>query len=388
MDHKTPVPTTRVAFTPCGGSGFTLIELLVVIAIIGVLVGLLLPAVQQAREAARRASCTNKIKQLSLAVMNYESAHRAFPPNGFSAELAKVSAGNAEANAYENWGWITIILPQLEQSALHDQSQTFLAGGGEPWDTGSKNGVASPFLVVIDDLRCPSEVQQQPSSTKNPGSNYRCNLGDRLFNLESRNDHDWRGPFGPNQIPKRVLAGQASPLRLCKIKDITDGLSQTFMLAEAATGAPRTDSLDTIHPSGLAAVSAIDRPDDCSADLVNGTYQTARSSSSVFGTEWGNANPGSTGFFTFMPPNGANCGMGGGQASPTAWNKTTATASSYHPNGLTTSMCDGSVRFINSDIDAGIGSTATWSSHYDSKLPSNYGIWGALGTHNAGEVVR
>ena len=95
---------------------FTLIELLVVIAIIGVLVGLLLPAVQQAREAARRSSCVNKLKQLQLAVLNYENVNRGLPSQGRSHEMYAIYQN---ANASNRWGWIVQILPFVEQVNLH-----------------------------------------------------------------------------------------------------------------------------------------------------------------------------------------------------------------------------------------------------------------------------
>src|SRR5688572_21241712 len=93
--------------------GFTLVELLVVIAIIGILVALLLPAVQAAREAARRMSCGNNLKQISLGLHNYHDTYKAFPAGWFDF-------GGA-ANNFESWGWSAMLLPFVEQQPLHDQ---------------------------------------------------------------------------------------------------------------------------------------------------------------------------------------------------------------------------------------------------------------------------
>lgn len=105
-------------------NGFTLVELLVVIAIIGILVGLLLPAVQAAREAARRMQCSNNLKQLGLAIHNYESAHRVFP-SGYVSYATSTGAAPPWANidpvtwdAAPGWGWAALILPQIEQSTI------------------------------------------------------------------------------------------------------------------------------------------------------------------------------------------------------------------------------------------------------------------------------
>ncbi len=102
--------------------GFTLVELLVVIAIIGILVGLLLPAVQAAREAARRIQCTNNLKQIGLALHNYESAHRRFPP-GFISRVTGPWPGGGNAPSPEagpGWSLFGLVLPQLEQANLHN----------------------------------------------------------------------------------------------------------------------------------------------------------------------------------------------------------------------------------------------------------------------------
>lgn len=121
--------------------GFTLVELLVVIAIIGILVGLLLPAVQQVREAARRASCANNIRQLALAVHNFESSHERFPPGFYNARASGSYVGYVEQfitqpfgsypNAKSNfYGWGFLILPYLEQKPLYDEFNRIDAIGG------------------------------------------------------------------------------------------------------------------------------------------------------------------------------------------------------------------------------------------------------------------
>src|SRR6516225_5762944 len=107
-------------------SGFTLIELLVVIAIIGVLIGLLLPAVQAAREAARRVQCVNNLKQIGLAVHNYESVNGCFPPGYLSAP----GIGFRDTNTGDwgpGWGWLTVLLSGVEQGNIYNSININLA---------------------------------------------------------------------------------------------------------------------------------------------------------------------------------------------------------------------------------------------------------------------
>ncbi len=110
-------------------AAFTLVELLVVIAIIGILVGLLLPAVQQIREAARRTSCLNNLKQIGLAAQNFESAFKTFPTAGGAAEEYWYESTGSK-HGYESGGWMFQILPYIEQNSLHDQRKQGWDGGG------------------------------------------------------------------------------------------------------------------------------------------------------------------------------------------------------------------------------------------------------------------
>ena len=133
--------------------GFTLIELLVVIAIIGVLIGLLLPAVQKVREAANRASCQNNLKQIGLALHNYHDAFKRFPP-GYVDANTKTSAdmgGTPDNDLGPGWGWASFLLPNLEQGNVYDRIN-FSVGVGMGVNVQISQQPLRIFLTCIEDL--------------------------------------------------------------------------------------------------------------------------------------------------------------------------------------------------------------------------------------------
>ena len=148
-------------------TGFTLIELLVVIAIIAVLIGLLLPAVQSAREAARRIACVNNVKQLGLAVMNYESANNALPP-----QQTMIITGNAQPTSYTSWGISARLAPFMEMGPMYAAMNFSLKYSDAVNTTVS--------YLQIKYLLCPSEINTQPQDPTKPFgvSNYGWSVGD------------------------------------------------------------------------------------------------------------------------------------------------------------------------------------------------------------------
>ena len=130
-----------------GQRGFTLIELLVVIAIIGVLVGLLLPAVQQAREAARRSACTNKMKQLGLAALNYESTNGRLPA---ATRTQEIYAIYQHTNSSPRWSGIVTLLPFIEQLPLHENLMARITStpGFRPWSWSRYNKYRAHRVAV------------------------------------------------------------------------------------------------------------------------------------------------------------------------------------------------------------------------------------------------
>lgn len=210
--------------------GFTLIELLVVIAIIAILIALLLPAVQQAREAARRTQCKNNLKQLGLALHNYHDVHRTFPSGWIAVDNGIQSPHEGISGA----GWGTMILPFLEQDNLYKQFDANLA----------INDTANLLFLdnVLPAFQCPSDPKPDRWQIEEEGS-----PGTILTELPTAN---YIGSFGTEELDGCENSPGVAPVNgngqcvgdgifyhnsKVRIRDITDGTTNTFMIGERLT---------------------------------------------------------------------------------------------------------------------------------------------------------
>lgn len=283
-------------------SGFTLVELLVVIAIIGVLIALLLPAVQQAREAARRSQCTNNMKQIGLAIHNYHDTYNAFPAGWI----------NRGSNGNPMYGWSVAILSFIEQGALYDA----LNPGQVPLVSrynSSFTAVDQELLQTpIDGYRCPSDVTGDTNDLVNFGntnhfpvatSNYVGNAGVDPANV---------GAAGTTGIPDSggIFFGNS----FLGFNNIVDGTTNTLMVAERDGGPSATAG----YTYEAAVWPGVGRNN---AGSNYGIPRTLLRAGFLINHDYGSSN---------------NRGKG---------------MSSLHPGGLNILLCDASVRFLPETTD-------------------------------------
>lgn len=355
--------------------GFTLVELLVVIAIIGVLVALLLPAVQQAREAARRMQCVNNMKQLGLAVHNFHDTNQFFPSGSHQPMFHGPNGRDDYSGGRDRWSYLVPLLPQIEQQPLYDVFVSNLLGISRPWHT-EDSGVRNPLTTTeISAFICPSDTNAKVRDGDRTRTNYHCNRGDQWLNW---NWNESRGVMGNGIHIRKTFAS------------LTDGSSNTMLISEAKTGVRGSRRVTESLGSGLG-VDASSPPALCLARIGPNNSMTGDVSNNDWqiGWRWADAITSYTQWLPMLPPNGPSCGANG-----ESWVMTTA--SSYHPGGVNVVFCDGSVKFMNDTIDAGDPNMTVNDSPFppadpgrpqDYAGPSLYGIWGALGSTSGGESV-
>jgi len=322
-------------------TAFTLVELLVVIAIIAALIGLLLPAVQSAREAARRSSCQNNLRQLGLAILNFESTKGYMPPAGSTAGLT--------ANNASPWSGQALILPFLEEAntfAKIDFTQPY--GSQDPLLFPS----GSVATLRVDVLQCPSDPNVKPRLKADGKAEhyplcYGLNVGQFLVYSPTAQS-DGGGAFGFNA-------------RL-KMRVYSDGLSKTLAMSEVKSFQPCFR--DTSPPAPTTPPTS---PDDARGSLAGGSWYE------LGHTEWVCGRAMHNGFTTTFPPNttittsekpGIDIDL---TSSRENVNQTAATyavlpARSHHSGLVGTLMLDASVHSVANEIDAavwkGLGSRA------------------------------
>jgi prepilin-type N-terminal cleavage/methylation domain-containing protein/prepilin-type processing-associated H-X9-DG protein len=351
-----------------GRTGFTLVELLVVIAIIGVLVALLLPAVQAAREAARRSECLNHLRQIGLALHNYEGVWKAFPyqKGGTACSWPSTPPCN-----YERRSGFVPLSSFLEQGIVHTAIEAgggtpnWPPGGGDPWASWSAWNVQLPTLLCASDG---PGVRSTPSRGHN---NYVFCIGDKVVdNLWSNTNH--RGIF---------------TFRLnVRISAITDGTSNTIALSERCrqpqgfTGVRSANGELAMSATALNMSSVVANPGSC-LTVVDGKreYVAGTRVKSKAGTIWTDGQTEIVAFNTVLPPNSPSCIVDANENADGAGG--VHSASSYHPGGVNVVMADGSARFISQNINTGnLGVQSPVSGR------SPYGVWGALGTREGRET--
>jgi prepilin-type N-terminal cleavage/methylation domain-containing protein len=313
--------------------GFTLIELLVVIAIIAVLIALLLPAVQQAREAARRAQCRNNMKQLGLAVHNYEATHKVFPP----ARLER--PGDAKWVA-----WGVMLLPYIDQAPLYNQYDS-----NKRWNDPANARVTGVSIPVY---LCPT-VPGSGRFDRNPdpryaGSNTPPAAAGDYGSVNRAGAILWtaRGLPAPPAIKLNGIIARPAESPESRMRDCTDGLSATIMITEVA-GSPTWYT--AAGPGSLGTGPGL------AGTVGSGSGATAFVPGTTFlaeGTGW--ADPDSNMTVSGAAISGPDM-YKTGRVPLGAFNITNDSEPfSFHKGGMMVTMGDGSVRFINQNIDLGV----------------------------------
>jgi prepilin-type N-terminal cleavage/methylation domain-containing protein/prepilin-type processing-associated H-X9-DG protein len=354
--------------------GFTLIELLVVIAIIAVLIALLLPAVQSAREAARRAQCTNNLKQIGLAMHNYHTSHGSFPLGG-----TRAASGYGYNVGWGTWSAHALMLGFLEQQPLYNAANfSWAVVMGQAWaiNTTVSNSVINTFLCPSDDL-APVAV---PANDQWSGrlNNYFGSVGTTTAYTGGR--------------PTTGIFTEAGPAY--GVQNITDGTSNTIAFAEALVG-PDSGGYQTAQKQALfrngtnvspsasagaasiydvssnynAAIADLNTCQQASLNFSSGDGPQGMVNEDDKGARWAASEGGFSLINTIAPPSStqwsfACCGF---VQSYGCDNGSFQNVNSRHPGGANILFADGSVHFIKSSI--------------------SIGTWWALGTKANGEVI-
>ncbi|MDR2707033.1 MAG: DUF1559 domain-containing protein [Planctomycetaceae bacterium] len=389
--------------------GFTLVELLVVIAIIGALIAMLLPAVQAAREAARRMTCSDHLKQFGIAVHNFHDSRNELPVSAFSSTAWKYAqetnttgltskmeiwvGGTGTTDWYPyRFSYISQLLPFLEQQSLYDSvlyglsKKNSVANSGQ-WMTGTSNTVPNPYLVHIAVAICPSDPYGKTPQGQQGRTSYHCNIGDMSCqSLETASNYTAANQYmntrGPFVLGYDLLHSFAS---------VTDGLSNTIFISECGisdnTGGPGTpiqggmaltEGGGTIYmwPGNNRNTCLQTRSSNGLVNAVDVNNNNGRGS----GRRWFDGQGGFTGFVVAVPPNGPSCSRDATNPQQAA-----NAADSFHSGGVNVCMGDGSVTFINDSINSTTAGAPNTFPAYGSGGASYWGVWGALGTINCGE---
>ena len=371
----------------CGGGNeraFTLVELLVVIAIIGILIALLLPAVQAAREAARRMQCSNNFKQWGLGLHNHHDAAKVFPG------LVRLRVNVETAN----FGIITdsrppsinyFLLPYMEQTARYDSIRTTYGPDAPPefqyvdwWPIevipATQETLASIICPSDGDARSPLPCAETWNKTARTSIVH--NIGDYGYAPFAEPAREWRA--------RAVFLQGITMAERLSFGSIPDGSSNTIAASERVTPSAVGDRdrkrgiLADPGGDGYLHGTPMGNPNLCIMEAQKPENIPALSTPFSWGVVsaafWG--DPRLNGFNTVIKPNGVSCHEN--------WGTIYFSATSNHTGGVNVLLFDGSVQFISDSIDTG-GANAAKGQVYAGA--SNFGVWGGMGSRNGGESV-